>query len=209
MADLTRQEKVTRVLQSMKFLERNALMGIVVPITFPQHDGGMEIRVDLKYPLQSVSVMIPSPYDTITEVLNDPNYQYPRYEFTGKDREVVNGEPVGPQPLLRKFILDVTGFTEVPITEFEFTRGYQCSIVYHATPTTATYYDDIYHYNPFGYFLYDNDLHNNKCFISPDNVYTAMSVQVTLARFKEIVAIKRNFLATGNPCAGVNYGWKK
>jgi len=177
MAELTRSEKINQIIKTVGF-ERHIDLGDV------------EITIKQKYPdfWYHKKLIQPSPYDTLEELKADPNYRLPAYLW----RSLSDGPNGARKFYLIRHFLDVTGYTEVPMTDFEFyPDGYYCR--------------GLYLENPYGYFLFEG-----KCYISPENQYWVMTTQITLQRFKEVVAIKEELLnADPTHCESANMGWKR
>jgi hypothetical protein len=193
MALLSKEEKINRIIKSMKYKhgidedEPNyAKGGPAQPYGFgnrtfdPVLFGAKDLNTrDIRFPSSTVfvAVPIPSPYKTKEEAISDPKYQHPEYRIQGIVTVDANGVEKRADSLV-KCILDVTGCTEVPV---------------------SNYYDGNNRRNIYGYFLY-----NGKCYINPQNVYCIGSTVITLDRFKEIEVIRQQL--TGLPVLNTD-GW--
>jgi hypothetical protein len=184
--ELTKDEKINRIIKSMKYKhginEDNPKSPLWYfwnrtfdPIMFNEKD--LNAKIKLPDSLLRLAVPIPYPYTTINEALEDPKYQYPEYRLEEQITIDVNGTSTRGMGF-SKYILDITGYTEVPVSTFEDGIGEARRNVY-------------------GYFLYEG-----KCYINPQNVYYIGSTVITLERYKEVTAIRQQL--TGLPPAD---GW--
>jgi hypothetical protein len=178
---LSKYEKINRIIKSMMYKHGiNAdkpalpLLGFwnrtFDPIMFNSKD--LSAKIKLPDSLVHVAVPIPYPYTTIFQAQEDPNYQYPEYRIEEQITVDVNG--LGSYgPGFAKYILDLTGYTEVPVSNFEDGIG----------ESRRNYY---------GYFLYEG-----RCYIHPQNIYHIGATVITLERYKELTSLRQQL--TGLP----------